>query len=275
MSDINRIFRFYKEIIDIGKKNKNVNMKIKESNPNAWIVSSNDRGRKSIKKDKVYLFDNEKFEIELYNPLRKSVLADIKLNGKSISKTGLIIKPGQRIYLDCFIDNKRKFIFKTYNVDDTEESKDSIKLNGNLEVFFYEEEVIDFNKINYIPYNNPFNPYTIPYTDPYPTYPKIWYSLNSNSNFDYSCKSIETGRIEKGDISNQKFEEIYMDFKKNYISHTILKLLPDSLKPKEIIKSKKENDIYSSIRKLHELYKDDILTESEYLKKKEELLNKI
>mgnify|MGYP000244376206 CR=1 FL=1 len=56
--------------------------------PNAWIVSSNDRGRKSIKNGKVFLTDGDEFEIELFNPLTVSVLADIKLNGQSISKTG-------------------------------------------------------------------------------------------------------------------------------------------------------------------------------------------
>ena len=38
--------------------------------PGAWVVNSNDKGRKSIKKGKVYLQDKEEFVIELYNPLQ-------------------------------------------------------------------------------------------------------------------------------------------------------------------------------------------------------------
>ncbi|MFM7978380.1 MAG: hypothetical protein ACKPKO_03610, partial [Candidatus Fonsibacter sp.] len=83
---------------------------IASGNPNAWIVSPNDKGRKSIKNGKVFLNDGDEFEIELFNPLTECVLADIKLNGQSISKTGLVLKPGQRFYLDCFIDDKKKFV---------------------------------------------------------------------------------------------------------------------------------------------------------------------
>ena len=109
----------------------------KSSKPGAWIVSSKDRGRKSIKKSKVFLKNEEEFEIELFNPLNDCVLADIKLNGNSISKTGLVIKPGQRVYLDCFIDDKKKFVFNTYDVGNNLESIKAIENNGLLEVFFY------------------------------------------------------------------------------------------------------------------------------------------
>ena len=105
--------------------------------PNAWIVSPKDKGRKSIKKGKVFLNDGDEFEIELFNPLTECVLADIKLNGQSISKTGLVIKPGQRFYLDCFVDDKKKFIFNTYEIETNLETIQATKNNGLLEVFFY------------------------------------------------------------------------------------------------------------------------------------------
>ena len=104
------------------------------SKPNAWIVNSTDKGRKSIKNGKVYLKDSEEFQIELFNPLQECVLADIKLNGNSISETGLVLKPGQRFYLDCFIDDRKKFIFNTYDVDNSLESLSAISKNGGLEV---------------------------------------------------------------------------------------------------------------------------------------------
>ena len=112
-------------------------MKVKQKKgtnlPSAWIVNPKDKGRKSIKGDKIYLDDNQEFEIEIHNPLKESILADIRLNGSSIAKTGLVVKPGQRVYLDCFVDDRKKFIFQTYTVDGTQESLDAIVDNGLLE----------------------------------------------------------------------------------------------------------------------------------------------
>ncbi len=135
--------------------------------PGAWVVNSKDRGRKSIKGGKVYLTDSEEFEIELFNPLTECVLADIKLNGQSISKTGLVLKPGQRFYLDCFIDDNKKFIFSTYEVDGTLESLTAINNNGKLEVYFYKESVVSINN-----WKDRFNTVIIErYYPSYPTYP--------------------------------------------------------------------------------------------------------
>jgi hypothetical protein len=103
------------------------------SKPGAWIVSPTDKGRKSIKNGRVFLKDGDEFEIELFNPLTSSVLAEIKLNGESISKTGLVVKPGQRVYLDCFIDSRKKFIFSTYEIDGSQESLDATAKNGMLD----------------------------------------------------------------------------------------------------------------------------------------------
>jgi hypothetical protein len=135
--------------------------------PGAWVVNSKDRGRKSIKNGKVYLTDSEEFEIELFNPLTECILADIKLNGQSISKTGLVLKPGQRFYLDCFIDDNKKFIFSTYEVEQTLESLTAINNNGKLEVYFYKESVVSINN-----WKDRFNTVIIErYYPSYPTYP--------------------------------------------------------------------------------------------------------
>jgi hypothetical protein len=300
--------------------------------PSAWIVSSNDRGRKSIKNGKVFLNDGDEFEIELFNPLTVSVLADIKLNGQSISKTGLVVKPGQRVYLDCFIDDRKKFKFSTYEIENSGESLDATQNNGLLEVFFYKEDVITldnwqrkFDRIiveKYYPYN-PYpwhNPYTVWYgtTNPYNTVittngsgiigttttSNAYYSSNSIVNCSYtsgvdlsnlnisgsnnmnSINSIETGRVEKGEKSKQKFTEVDMDFEKHYISSTIIQILPESRKPVETkdifnkktgeINVKKESDeVIELIKKLADLHSAGILTDEEFSEKKSELLSKI
>ena len=293
------------------------------SKPGAWIVSSTDKGRKSIKNGQVFLNDGDEFEIELFNPLTVSVLADIKLNGQSISKTGLVVKPGQRVYLDCFIDDRKKFKFSTYEIDGGLESLDATQNNGVLEVFFYKEDVITLNNWQrrfdriivekHYPYNPyPYNPYTIygssgtfggsTFTTNGSnvlgtiTTSNAHYSSN-NINCSYtshvdlpnlniagslSTNSIETGRVEKGEKSKQKFTEVDMEFEKHYIASTIIQILPESRKPAEVKTMKtKQSQLLSSdevidlIKKLGELHSAGILTDEEFSEKKTELLSKI
>ena len=292
--------------------------------PSAWIVTPNDKGRKSIKSGKVFLEDKEEFEIEIFNPLTVSVLADIKLNGQSISKTGLVVKPGQRVYLDCFIDDKKKFKFSTYEIENSGEALEATQNNGVLEVFFYKEDVITLNNWQrrfdriIVEKHYPYNPY--PWYNPYTIYgtgggstfttngsSRIWQSnvlgtittsnayYSSNNSYtsrvdlpnlniagSLSTNSIETGRVEKGEKSKQKFTEVDIDFEANYISSTIIQILPESRKPAEVKTMKtKQSQLLSSdevidlIKKLGELHSVGILTDEEFSSKKAELLSKI
>lgn len=133
-------------------------MKVKTNGsklPHAWVVSPRDKGRRKIYNDnKIYLKNGEEFEIELYNPTQKNVLALISLDGKPISKSGLVVKSGERFYLDCFLDDLKKFRFETYNVEDSLEVQDAISKNGELEVFFYNEEIADRLDLSKLPGNN-------------------------------------------------------------------------------------------------------------------------
>jgi hypothetical protein len=311
--------------------------------PSAWIVTPNDKGRKSIKSGKVFLEDKEEFEIELFNPLTVSVLADIKLNGQSISKTGLVVKPGQRVYLDCFIDDKKKFKFSTYEIENSGEALDATQNNGLLEVFFYKEDVITLDnwqrKFDRIIVEKHYPVYYPTYPS-YPYYrPSIWFGTTSptyggscvttnlnngiigttttsnayyssnnvvncsytsdvnvpyggttvnnlSNSFSITPSSLETGRVEKGEKSKQKFTEVDIDFEKHYIASTIIQILPESRKPAEVkevfnkktgeIKFKKESDdVIELIKKLADLHSAGILTDDEFSEKKAELLSKI
>lgn len=299
--------------------------------PSAWVVSS-EKGRKSIKNGKVYLKDKEEFQIELFNPLTDCVLADIKLNGNTISQSGLVIRPGERFYLDCFIDDKKKFTFNTYEVEDSQSTKVAISKNGMLEVFFYKESVVGlsnwrsrFDRViveRYYPVHYPhYQPYwygnvycgtfggtTITTTGGLSgtttggssilsnniigttTTNTAYYSQPINSAYtsgidsiatSYSSNTVETGRVEKGKKSSQKFDEIDMDFEKFHISSVVLQLLPDSTKPaeaKELKKAKASNpaeDTIGLIKKLADLKVAGILTEEEFSEKKADLLSRI
>ena len=306
--------------------------------PSAWVVSS-EKGRKSIKNGKVYLKDKEEFQIELFNPLTDCVLADIKLNGNTISQSGLVIRPGERFYLDCFVDDNKKFVFNTYEVEDSQSTKVAISKNGMLEVFFYKESVVSLKN-----WRNRFDRVIVEkyYPVHYPHYQPYWYGVpnvycgtgtittgglsgtttggyytnglsnniigttttntayfsqpinstyttginisdlgNMTTTTSYSTNSIETGRVEKGGKSNQKFEEVDMDFDKFHISSIVLQLLPESVKPvdtKDLKKEKVSNpteDIIGLIKKLADLNSAGILTDEEFSEKKAELLNRI
>lgn len=87
-----------------------------------------------------YLQKGQEFQIELFNPTQDVVLAKISLNGKAISQGGLVLNPGQRVFLDRYIDVAKKFLFDTYEVSgQSEEVKKAIENNGDIKVEFYRE----------------------------------------------------------------------------------------------------------------------------------------
>lgn len=225
------------------------------SKPEAWIaVSSN---RQKIYGDKnVYLEDRQEFQVELYNPTNLPYLAKIYLNGNLISSSGLVLKPGQRYFLDRFIDDKKKLVFSTYEVEDNQEVKKAIANNGMVKVEFYPEQV-------------PLNWDTIkttqwyPYQQTWTTNPNLWYSTNTggitfsngtvtsssgtlttssayyNSTADSfsnlkASKSIETGRIEQGSKSNQEFTSVDGNFSAIWTYSSEYQILPRSVKPVEV-----------------------------------------
>jgi len=224
--------------------------------PNAWIVATSNKGRKPIKlNNKIYLNNNEEFSIELFNPDKVNYMAKIKLNGILLSESGIVIKPGQRIFLDCDygMDSKPKFIFKTYSVEDNSETSEAISNNGLVEVIFYKELVLTnmFNSLinSNLPikrdifYNNvkgglkrsmksiESNITNNSLLNDY--YKNIESSLSDLENSFNELKSVETGRVEKGDKSDMNFKSINMDFN-NFPSNTIIyTLLPESRRPIE------------------------------------------
>ena len=88
-----------------------------------------------------YLNKGQEFQIELFNPTTNNILAKISLNGKPIAQGGLVLRPGERAFLDRYIDVARKFKFDTYEVANTNEVKEAIKDNGDFKVEFYAEYV--------------------------------------------------------------------------------------------------------------------------------------
>ena len=110
----------------------------KTGTPSAYITK--DRKRLKQNGQNVYLNNGDEFELELFNPLSNTVLAKIKLDGSYISGGGIVLKPGQRVFLERYLDDARKFKFETYEVDGTSnEVLDAIAGNGDVVIDFFDE----------------------------------------------------------------------------------------------------------------------------------------
>jgi hypothetical protein len=96
-----------------------------------------------------YLQKGQEFQIELFNPTTDVVLAKIILNGNPISQGGLVLNPGQRVFLERYLDVAKKFLFDTYEVAKTSEAQQAIENNGDFKVEFFRERQSYFsNTIN-------------------------------------------------------------------------------------------------------------------------------
>jgi len=212
------------------------------------------RGRQRVKQydnKTVYLKNGDEFELELFNSIQNKVLAKINLNGKSFD-SGIIIRPGERVFLERYLNEAKKFLFETYEVDGNDAAAvEAVRLNGYIEVEFYEE----YKPYPYWP-PYPYYHYTYwqsPYEPPYTYYssdtgdsPQITYGYGSAigtsavmSSGTCSCSAnaikdftpVETGRVEKGSNSNQDFTYDSTTFNSYCTWRTIWKILPESQRP--------------------------------------------
>jgi len=239
----------------------------KTGTPCAYITK--DKKRLKQVGQNVYLKNGDEFQLELFNPSSNTVLAKIKLDGSYISGGGIVLKPGQRIFLERYLDDPRKFKFETYEVDGTSnEVLDAISGNGDVVIDFFDEykQPLWTNNITY--YGGSFGGPT--YTT-YGSHTNIggnYYnstlstnttgvsfnttstsntfagsnikSVKSKSNsrsevtmdslIDNSENSIETGRVEKGGKSDQSFKTVDKTFNHYTCSTSIWKILPESQK---------------------------------------------
>lgn len=225
----------------------------------------------------VYLDKDSEFQIKLFNPTTNTVAAEVFVNGKSLGEK-IIIRPGQLIWLERYLDEAKKFRFDTYEVDaNIEEVKQAIKNNGDIKVKFYKEKhlynkywtsgITDFVgypyygkvEINSAPNGNntdvicstndltgtqltaniaTMDSYSYNYSTTYNIDGTIDTAVTSYSTTpNTKVKSIgitqptETGRVEKGGYSNQRFTTIDLDIESWPFATEDIKLLPKSQKP--------------------------------------------
>lgn len=195
-------------------------------------VSVNKNRLKIYENNKYYLSNGTNFEIELVNNDDKKYLVEIYLNEQSIGS--IVIGANSHNYLERYIDNNRKFqLFNTFNIDDVDETKEAQERNGRIQIYFYpqislnypsfEDRISSINGLLKITTGSPVINYCSTTTD----------SLKSC----YYTASIETGRINEGENSNQTFTYSSDKFEDRSTHSLNCQILPISLKPYEGIKT--------------------------------------
>lgn len=231
------------------------------------------RGTKEVQRKyqnkNVYLDNGTEFMLCVHNPTQNVVGAKIILNGNN-NDAMLVLRPGERVWLDRVLDSQYRMKFDTYEVDDSFNTKNAIKNNGCIKVEFYNEYIVSTIQDIFIgiPTRIKYVPYYVPYEWPYPywygfgggtTSGNVLYSSSSpigdasgghsdsnNQNIfighnamqdaktlDNTCfnNTLETGRVEKGAESSQNFKNAEYNFE-TFAFHTInLQILPMSQKP--------------------------------------------
>ena len=195
-----------------------------------------------------YLKSGTHFEIELFNPKTTKVLAKIYLDGVSISSAGIVIKPGQRVFLERWIDEPKKFLFECYEVDKHFRLvAEAIKHNGRVRVEFYDQLIPSPSNLTVFPINSTwtYDPTSQPVYGG-TTQNQVYFSsslgvsndiIGQNSSIissSLNLTSLETGRAEKGEASDQAFASDNSSYNSWTCNTVHLQILPESQKPVEV-----------------------------------------
>lgn len=191
----------------------------------------------------VYLNNGDEFQIQLFNPEKYVIAVKISLNGEELSDM-LVIRPGERIWLERYFNQSRKFKFSTYEVEDSSEAKDAISLNGEVKIEFYRIKTSKSGLVysssqeySIYPYNIT-SPNILDYSNVYCDSLCAQNAVNINASITtssskefYSNNTIETGRVEKGGYSDQKFTYTNYDYESIPFKTEMISILPFSRKP--------------------------------------------
>ena len=213
--------------------------------PEAFIT----KAKKRIKQfdGQVYLSDGDEYEIEIFNPTQDVILAKIKIDGDYIAGGGIVLRRGERVFLERFLDSPEKFKFSTYVVNgNNTEVQDAIANNGYVEVEFYSEYIPTIpNRTIYggntYTYSNSGtvngNPITFTTTGMGTTSTSTFYNASLSStntlsgpNIRNVSNKIETGTTEKGSSSDQTFQHTNKTFNSFSFWNVAWQILPTSQK---------------------------------------------
>ena len=219
----------------------------------------------------VYLTNGTEFQIYLKNPYQTHLGIKISVNNKSMGDNMLVLRPGQSFWLDRFINENKKLLFSTYDVENTQEMKYATAQNGKVTIQFYHEKERDYNNIVQVKHynnNNNWDNYCLNlndvklncdceiantvstqtyYNSPSSTFTSSGISgtLTGSTGMPKTLRrevdrsatakvdtnlSLETGRVEKGGYSDQKFDRCDIDFDYWAFKTENIQILPSSRK---------------------------------------------
>ena len=95
----------------------------------------------------VYMDNGTEFQIQIFNPYSYVIGVSLSFNNNLKESNLLVLRPGQRVWLDRYLDNESRFLFSTYEVGNSQAVKEAIKDNGNLCIKFYKEQDLILNQI--------------------------------------------------------------------------------------------------------------------------------
>jgi hypothetical protein len=212
------------------------------SNPQAFIT----KGKQRIKQfeGQVYLNNGDEYQIELFNPTPNHILAKIKIDKNYLSGGGIVLRPGERVFLERFLDSNNKFVFRTYEVGKDAVNVGAIDNNGYVEIQFFAEYISSYLSNGYgtITTNSGTWSGGVTYTTNTLGISGITntaYYSNSNSTLTSnslagpnirSLNKVETGTTEKGDTSNQQFTSSNRSFNSYSFHNVAWRILPTSQK---------------------------------------------
>lgn len=151
----------------------------------------------------VYLESSQEFQIQIFNPHTYTIGAKIYINGERIPNM-LVLNPGERIWLERYLDTAKKFKFSTYEVDENDSDvKEAIKDNGLIKVEFYKEvrkkSCLD-NKITWQTYDNSNKIDYNKYTKNYKFDPSSVTATLNDYKFDNATTTLTGEKILKGEL---------------------------------------------------------------------------
>lgn len=201
----------------------------------------------------VYMNSGTEFQIQLFNDHQDDVACKVFINGEPMSNM-IVIRPGERIWLERFTDRAQKFLFETYRVDDNADIRHAIEFNGDITIEFYDrmrtrEITVTSDRWNNTPiwvsseqkwFDNYFNNSGVSLKSSFIPDVSTSSCLNSSVNyvstasdgcFSTASSTLETGRVTEGSHSKQEFEQVNYDFYNYPFRTEKIKILPLSQKP--------------------------------------------
>jgi len=231
----------------------NTNYATVQKAPSAYVTKNKQRIKQH--EGTVYLQNGDTFEIEIYNPTQNRILANISLNQESLGG-GIVLRPGERVFLERYLNENRKFKFDTYEVENSIENEFATYKNGYVEVTFHKEKIYQ----NSISWSNTTSPYYTYYNHTgspvfggntttsgdvtFSTTGMVGATANSFMDMEQQAPDLsalrgtlskpttmETGRIEKGGASNQDLKTVNYEFDTFSFHNVSWRILPKSRKP--------------------------------------------